>query len=397
MADSSRPTPGSFTAAPGAHESGSYRNVFAEYGYSPAAIDARVEEAWHTIFEGAEGERFYFDSEDGGGYMLDTGNIDARTEGMSYGMMMAVQMDKKDVFDRLWKWSMDHMFMHDGPNAGYFAWSCQPNGQTNARGPAPDGEEFYAMALFFAANRWGDGEAPFNYSEQARSLLATCVHKGETGEGPGRGPGRAMWDPSNHLIRFIPEVDFSDPSYHLPHFYELFACWANEEDRPFWKKAAEASRAYLPLSCHPKTGLAPEYANFDGTPSLERPDFQHFFSDSYRVAANIGMDALWFGQAPWQRKIADNLLAFFADKEPETFTSYRIDGTPLDRKCLHPVGLVATNAVLALATEGPDAEKALRRFWDTPLRSGDRRYYDNCLYFFALLSLSGRYRIWEAK
>lgn len=23
-----------------------------------------------------------------------------------------------------------------------------------------------------------------------------------------------------------------------------------------------------------------------------------------------------------------------------------------------------------------------------------RRYYDNCLYFFALLALSGRYRIW---
>lgn len=68
-------------------------------------------------------------------------------------------------------------------------------------------------------------------------MLHTCIHKGENGEA-----GRAMWDPDNHLIRFITEVDFSDPSYHLPHFYELFAQWSYEEDRSFWEEAAKASR-----------------------------------------------------------------------------------------------------------------------------------------------------------
>ena len=51
------------------------------------------------------------------------------------------------------------------------------------------------------------------------------------------GTGKPMWDPDNHLIKFITECDFSDPSYHLPHFYELFALWADEEDREFWKTA----------------------------------------------------------------------------------------------------------------------------------------------------------------
>lgn len=59
------------------------------------------------------------------------------------------------------------------------------------------------MALFFAAHRWGDGEGIFNYSREAKELLHTCIHKGENGEG-----GRAMWDASNHLIRFITDVDF---------------------------------------------------------------------------------------------------------------------------------------------------------------------------------------------
>lgn len=44
--------------------------------------------------------------------------------------------------------------------------------------------------------------------------------------------------------------------------------------------------------------------------------------------------------------------------------------------------------------DGSNAEVCVRRFWNTPLRDGPRRYYDNCLYFFALLALSGRYRIW---
>ena len=73
--------------------------------------------------------------------MEDTGNDDARTEGMSYGMMMAVQMNRKDIFDRIWKWAKKNMYMERGPNAGYFCWSNKPDGSKNADGPAPDGEE----------------------------------------------------------------------------------------------------------------------------------------------------------------------------------------------------------------------------------------------------------------
>ena len=58
------------------------------------------------------------------------------------------------------------------------------------------------------------------------------------------------------------------------------------------------------------------------------------------------------------------------------------------------MGLLATLAEASLASDGPYAQEWVRRFWETPLRQGDRRYYDNCLYFFALLALSGKYRIW---
>ena len=379
----------------GAFYTGEYRNVFLELGHDQEEIDTRVEAAFNTVFHGEEGERFYFESGEDMGYMEDTGNFDARTEGMSYGMMVCVQLDKKEEFDRLWKWSMTYMYMTEGENAGYFAWSVGTDGVKNAWGPAPDGEEYYAMALFFASNRWGDGEGIFEYSKWARQILSDCVHKGEK-----EGTGHPMWEPSNKLIKFIPNCDFSDPSYHLPHFYELFALWANEEDRDFWKEAAAASREYLKLACHPETGLNAEYAHYDGTPhpGFEPEKHRHdwFYSDAYRTIANIGLDYEWFAPEEWNREIANKLQHFFCVTEEGRMDGvYAIDGTPFEEKALHPVGLMATNAQASLAADGPHALDCVKRLWETPLRTGERRYYDNFLYLFALMALSGKYRIYK--
>ena len=295
-----------------AFETGKYRNVFAEYGYPGDKIQNRLESIFQTMFYGSEEERIYHPVGEDMGYMEDTGNLDARTEGMSYGMMMCVQMDRKEEFDRLWKWAATYMYMDSGPNAGYFAWSCTPEGKKNSYGPAPDGEEYFAMALLFASRRWGDGEGIFNYGAQARSLLHTCLHKGENGT-----PGRAMWDPENRLIRFVTDADFTDPSYHLPHFYELFALWADEEDRPFWKEAAAASRAYLKRACHPVTGLSAEYAEFGGAPYAGRnlPGHRHdlYYSDAYRTVANTALDYSWFAADEWACAEAERVQNFFCE------------------------------------------------------------------------------------
>ena len=380
----------------GAFYTGKYRNVFAEAGYSQEEIEERKNKIFQTIFYGDAEDKFYFPVEEEMGYMEDTGNHDARTEGMSYGMMMCVQMDKKEEFDRLWKWARTNMYLEEGPNKGYFAWSCATDGTKNAYGAAPDGEEFFAMALFFASHRWGDGKGIFNYSVQAQELLHTMIHKGEDNT-----PGRAMWDPQNKLIRFITDVDFSDPSYHLPHFYELFGLWAKEEDRPFFLEAAQKSREYLKKACHPVTGLCAEYAEYDGTPYAKEREIwggRHdwYYSDAYRTIANIGLDYEWFAADEWECEEAQKLQKFFCEtlKENETDRIYEVDGTVLEEKALHPVAIIATNAQASLAAKGENALKCVQKFWNTPLRSGDRRYYDNCLYFFAFLALSGNYRIY---
>ena len=382
-----------------AYKTGEYRNLFKEIGKTEEEINAKIKEAVNTFFYD-ENERIYHELGEDMGYLTDTGNNDARTEGMSYGMMMCVQLDMKEEFDRIWKWSKTYMYMEEGENEGYFAWSCQTDGTKNAYGPAPDGEEFYAMALFFASHRWGDGEGIFNYSKEARNILRACLHKGENGRA-----GAPMWNRDNHQILFVPGCPHTDPSYHLPHFYELFAKWAYEEDREFFAQAAKVSREFLAITCHKDTGLNPEYANFDGTPmdkELPWGQFGDFFSDAYRTAANIGLDAEWFGDDAGQLSVPLRVMKFFGTDLEAARCAYKVDGTPLERCVLHPVGLLATIAQSALAItyseeEGSDfavAKQWVEWFWNQPLRKGVRRYYDNCLYLFALLALSGNYRVW---
>ena len=388
----------------GAFNTGEYRNLFAEIGKSQEEIQKKINDTVNAFFYGSEDERIYHEVEDDMGYLEDTGNNDARTEGMSYGMMMCVQLDMKKEFDCIWKWAKTYMWMEEGVNEGYFAWTCKLSGEKNAYGPAPDGEEYFAMALFFASHRWGDGEGIFHYSNEAKNILNACLHKGENGR-----PGASMWNRENKQILFIPGSEFTDPSYHLPHYYELFALWANEEDREFWKQAADVSRKHLAKACHPITGMNPEYSEFDGSPMNRTMPWggrhNQFYSDAYRTVANIGLDYVWFGKDEGHYSAPLRLMKFLRTDLEAARCVYEVDGTPVDKTVLHPVGLLATTAQGALTvihdgskdvdSDWNVAVRWVEWFWNQPLRKGSRRYYDNCLYIFALLALSGNYRIWD--
>lgn len=382
-----------------------YRNYLAEIGFSEAEVSARLDEWFDQMFTVGTPQCIYGEDRVGG-YLIDTGNDDVRTEGQSYGMMMAVQRNRQDIFDKIWAWTKRYMWHSEGQYVGYFAWSCDLDGTHRAEGPAPDGEEYFAMALFFASHRWGDREAPFDYSVQARDILHHCVHQKElTG-----GEGDPMWDPNNYQIRFVPEAEWTDPSYHLPHFYDLFALWANEEDRPFWKKAAEASRRLIPMSAHPVTGLTPEYSEYDGSPKVSPWGMgSSFYSDAYRVMLNIALDTVWNGGCEAYETMATNEQNFFAGIgfDNTKFMDYRLDGSvnkvrpfrqpdaePMERPALHPVGLGATIAAASICSHSQSREAWMRLFWNTPLRVDKRRYFDSDLCYFALLMLSGQYRVW---
>lgn len=227
----------------GAFTSGVYRNLFKEMlGKSDAEIQAKLVAAWQQLFYGDDDtQRVYYPVGDDMAYVEDIGNEDVRTEGMSYGMMIAVQMNKKAEFDRLWKWTMKYMYQAQGPYKGYFAWHCKPNGEQIDANPASDGEEWFAMSLFFAAGRWGNGTGIFNYQAEAQAILDTMLHKNEENSDLATN----MFDPQTKQVVFVPKIgsasSFIDPSYHLPAYYELWSRWARR-DNQFWMDAAKASQ-----------------------------------------------------------------------------------------------------------------------------------------------------------
>ncbi len=369
-------------------ETMNYINYLNKVGISDNEAKELVNKAFDTIFFDEE-EGFCHKAYDDAWCMVDTGNIDARTEGMSYGMMMCVQMDRQDIFDKLWTFSDRYMRLKEGKHAGYFAWSVTLEGKHNAEGPAPDGEEYFAMALFMAGARWGDRDGIYNYTEQARDILRHCVHQHEMVVG-----GEPMWEPENKYIKFVPEMKITDPSYHLPHFYDLFAMKADECDRRFWAEAAAASREYIVLSANPDTGLSPEYSEYSGKPVLLFNKPWEYYSDAYRVAENIALDHVWFGEHEAEDMITTRLQNFFADKDMEDLRAYQIDGTVTDEPAMHPTAIKAVLGAASIASKSPHRAKFLKLFTETPLRKGERRYYDNCLYFFCLLMLTGNYRMY---
>ena len=433
----------------GAYRTHTYRDLFVEQGHTPAETKAKIEKAFQQLFHGdGQEERLYFETganENGPlAYMTDWANNDARTEGMSYGMMIAVQLNKKREFDALWNWANTYMLITDpkNPSVGYFAWSMGTDGSPRSIGAAPDGEEYYTMALYFAAHRWGNGKGIYNYQAEADKILRGMRHhpvlKGippfrihpedapfvqpdhpwpspnnrrmqSEAAAAGR-PMRSfrfnfapreetigpMVDEEHFMVKFVPDLPggTTDASYHLPAFYELWSRWGPVEDRVFWATAADVSRDLFSRVTGPETGLTPDRSNFDGTPVAGfGGNTVGFMYDSWRSVSNWSVDYSWWHKDKRETVLSDKVQKFLSSQGIDSFVDvYTLDGKPQSKR--HSPGMVATAAVGSLAaSDGPNAKAFVDALWKMPVPSGEQRYYDGMLYLMSLMHCSGEYRI----
>ena len=376
------PTP----ASVGAVSTGKYRNMFKELGYSDAEIDKKVESAWQKFFYGTDEERIYYPVGKDMAYIYTADTDDVRSEGMSYGMMICVQMDKQEEFNRLWKWAKTHMQHKDGQFKGYFAWQMNTDGTIKDNTPAADGEEYFATSLLFASARWGDGEGIYNYNKEAQEILNTMLHQADDGQGVN------MFNKEHKMPVFCPigsAAAFSDPSYHLPAFYEVWALKA-EKDNDFWREAAEASRQHFKDATNKKTGLGPDYSEYSGDAKHEG-NHADFRFDAWRIAANIACDYAWWAKDDWATTHANRIQSFFYDQGVDSYgNQWSLDGTNLSPD--HSPGLVAMNATASLASSDKKSWSFLEDLWNISPTTGKYRYYDGCLYMMGLLHCSGKFQ-----
>lgn len=386
----------------GAFATRRYRNLFAELGYKQKDIDKKLKSVFESVFYGPD--KVYFEVGDSMAYISDIKNHDVRTEGMSYGLMIAVQFDRKDIFDRLWRWSKKYMQHQEGLLKGYFAWSCQTDGTRNAQGPASDGELYYVTSLIFASNRWGNSTG-INYLAEAQNILNCSMQK------IGMERVAPLINLEHQLITFTPDPfggRFTDPSYHIPAFYEVWARWAEDGRSEFWRVCARKSREYLHKSIHPVTGLNPDYNNYDGTLlGSKRVIGDAFRFDSWRVPMNIALDYSWAcADRKWQQEYGNKIQNFFYSQGIDSFVDqYNVDGTTVTelldaggyKKLRHSLGLLATTAAVSLVCTHDKSREFVDRLWNAkhvPYDDGYfDAYYDGLLRLFAFMHLSGNYRI----
>lgn len=376
-------------ATEGAAYTGNYRNLFKEYGYSEDEINEKVESTWEKLFYGNDDERLYYPVGDDMAYIYTADTDDVRSEGMSYGMMICVQMNKKKEFDCLWKWAKTYMQHTSGEYEGYFAWKMKTNGTKIDNTPASDGEEYFATALLFASARWGNGEGIYDYHKEAQEILTTMLHQADDGQGVN------MFDSTYKMPVFCPignAATYSDPSYHLPAFYEVWALEANK-DNDFWREAAEASREHFKKATNASTGLGPDYSEYSGAARNEG-DHKDFRFDAWRTAANIACDYAWWAKDDWAVTHANTLQSFFYDQGVESYgNQWTLDGSK-EYSSDHSPGLVAMNATAGLAASTQKAWAFVEDFWNISPTTGKYRYYDGCLYMMGLLHCSGNFRVY---
>ncbi|MBN1181574.1 MAG: glycoside hydrolase [Bacteroidales bacterium] len=386
----------------GARETGMYRNIFLEAGYSQKDIDAKLGKAYYDLFEGPN--RVYFEEGDSMGYVSDIKNKDVRTEGVSYGLMIAVQLNKKDVFDRIWRWSKHYMQHQGGPRDGYFAWSVNPQtGKHNSAGTASDGELYFVTSLLFASNKWGN-ETGINYYGEARRILDAMWSK-DGSEGINN-----ILNVVHKQISFVPETErynLTDPSYHLPAFFEVWAEFAKDGHEQFYRDCADTSRAFLKRVCHPITGLNPDICEYSGNQPANSRFRSGFRYDSWRVPMNMAMDYSWYAKdCEWQQDYGKRIQNFLFSRGIDTFEDqFNLDGTlpqwimPAGgyQKLRHSLGLVSTSAAASIMGTQAKSWLFVDALWNAKLEPYADGYfdpyYDGLLYLFSLMHLSGNYRI----
>lgn len=346
-------TGGSGPVAPGCAPPTEYPNLFATIsGHSQEDTDAKIAAAWNQLYNPSNNNTVYYNGPGADeSYVKDTGNNDVRTEGMSYGMMTAVQLGKQEEFDRLWTWVKNHMAQG---TTGEIAWQCSTGGNKMSNGGAPDGEEYMATALIFANKRWGD-TGKFKYATEAQWVLDLIRTK--------------YFNASAHIIKFVSGSNNTDGSYVLPAFYQAWACFdtANAE---FWNASIEAGRKFFQAAAD-SNGVIPDQSSFTGQ-ALGGAG-----SDAKRCVMNIMMDANFFGVDPWQTETY--APAFGA------YMKTHGDNTAAQFSC---------NALLGFGLPTETGKPFVDKLWSAAIPTGNYRYYDGTLYMLSLLHVGGAFKLY---
>jgi endo-1,4-beta-D-glucanase Y len=359
----------------------------------PADID-RAYQAWKDDLVTAEGA---------GGFRRvrrpDTpdGIVDSTvSEGIAYGMLIAVYLDDQPLFDDLWQYAQLWVDHH-----GLMKWYVDPTGTTACPGEDPaltcgaatDSDEDMAWALLLADAKWGgQGSLPESYLAYAKrqidaiyqfevDALESVLKPGDTWGGYAQ----------------------TNPSYFAPAYYRVFGEVTGNVDG--WQAVIDSSYTIIENALdeargNEHNGLVPAWCSYDGTPNPPAPNpdqlpDDNWQYDSARIPFRIGQDYC-YNDEPRAKAYLDKINAFYVGIGAGAIVDgYALDGTPQpDESSSDP----SKSAVfIGCAGAGAMADGAHQSFIDetyTRVAGLDlltrSRYYQRSWTVLTLLMMSGR-------
>ena len=242
------------------------------------------------------------------------------SEGIAYGMLLAVNHGDQTTFDKLWLYSQSWL-----DSNGLMHWYINAAGtQALGMGAASDSDEDIAFALIMADARWGGrGSLTTNYIDLARTQINRIwMYEVDHGRGDVLKAGDQFADGSVINI-----------SYFAPAYYRVFGRVTGQTAN--WDRVVTASydaleRALNTQNGNATNGLVPAWSTPAGVPMRPANTSHpiHHQLDSCRTPFRIGQDYCWNAE-PRALAYLQKINGFHAGVGAAAMVDgYDLNGTP---------------------------------------------------------------------
>jgi endo-1,4-beta-D-glucanase Y len=258
------------------------------------------------------------------------------SEGIGYGMLIAVYMDDQSLFDDLWLYEQTKL----DSATQLMNWAPDGSGP-NCSGPATDADEDMAFALLMASKQWGgQGSLQQPYAQSATTQIQTIwaqeVYQFKWIVAGRSSSNQGGWADATQL----------NISYFAPSYYRAFA----QADPKACAKGVDASKANPPCDgwwgaidqsfatigdalngANQSNGLVPGWCNDSNGAPCTAANGQPFYYqyDACRTPFRVGLDACLNGYAAAQSYVGKSSSFFAPIGAAQIVDGYNLDGTPM--------------------------------------------------------------------
>ena len=203
----------------------------------------------------------------------------SHSEGQSYGMILAVEHNDKELFNKILDWTNNNLNVRED-NFLAWKWGKRQNGKWDVvdYNNATDGDVLFAYALLLAHQKWGDD----SYKASALKIIKEV-----------RGKLTYNWQGNSFLLPgyygFIkPGGAVINPAYFIYPAYRLFS---EVDDKDFWDKIYKDSYRVLNKASFSTLNLPPDWMILkDSGISVFSDRSKNFGYEAIRVPLYISMD-----------------------------------------------------------------------------------------------------------